>query len=72
MTMYDAGLGVNTHVSAPGGSPTGGVASTSAAPGATGPGAGMNVSTAIIWVIGGAAASLVALAVIFRRPVGSA
>lgn len=65
------GLGVNTHVSATGGSPTGGVAPTSAAPGATGPGAGMNVSTAILWVIGGAAVGLVTLAIVFRRPVGS-
>lgn len=72
MTMpYESqGLGQATMVSAPGGPNVGGVSSTSAAPGATGPGAGMSVSNAILFVIGGAAAALVAIGVVFRRPIG--
>jgi hypothetical protein len=69
-TMTSDGLGVNTHVSAPGGPTVGGVAAASAAPGATGPGASMTVSTAILWVIGGAAVALVGLGIVFRRPIG--
>jgi hypothetical protein len=64
------GLGVNTYVSAPGGSSINGVANVSAAPGANGPASNMAVSTAILWVIGGAAAALVAIGIVFRRPVG--
>ena len=73
MTMpYDnSGLGQATMVSAPGGPNVGGVASAGAAPGATGPGGGMQVSHAILVVIGGAAAALVTIAIVFRRPIGN-
>jgi hypothetical protein len=71
MTMpYDDGLGVATQVSYPGGSSVNGVATLSAAPGATGPGASQSPSTAIVYIIGGAALALIALAIIFRKPIG--
>lgn len=61
---------VNTQVSYPGGQSanTGGG---SAAPGAQGLGSSMTPSQAILWVIGGAAAALVAIGIVFRRPIGS-
>ena len=67
---YNDGLGVNTQVSYPGGSSVSGVANVSAAPGASGPLAGQNPSTAIVYIIGGAAVALVALAIVFRKPIG--
>ena len=71
MTMpYQDGLGVATQVSYPGGSSVNGVANVSAAPGASGPGAGQNPSTAILYIIGGATVALVALAIVFRKPIG--
>jgi hypothetical protein len=30
----------------------------------------MSVSAAIVWVIGGAAAALIAIGILFRRPIG--
>lgn len=65
-----AEAGVATQVSYPGGT----VAASgggSAAPGARGPGSSMTPAMAILWVIGGAAAALVAIGVVFRRPIGS-
>lgn len=64
-----AEAGVATSVSYPGGT----VAASgggSAAPGAQGLGGSMTPAQAILWVIGGAAAALVAIGVIFRRPIG--
>ena len=71
MTMgYDDGLGVNTQVSYPGGNSINGVANVSAAPGASGPLANQNPSTAIVYIIGGAAVALIALGIVFRKPIG--
>lgn len=66
-----AEAGVATQVSYPGGTVTASGGG-SAAPGATGPGKNMTPAQAIIWLIGGAAVALVGIAVVFRRPIGSA
>lgn len=65
-----AEAGVATQVSYPGGqvAASGGG---SAAPGAQGIGSTMTPAQACLWVIGGAAVALVAIGVIFRRPIGS-
>jgi len=65
-----ATAGVATQVSAPGMPIGSGTATSSAAPGATGPASNMSVSAAIVWVIGGAAAALIAIGILFRRPIG--
>ena len=71
MTMpYADGLGVATQVSYPGGNSINGVANVSAAPGASGPLANQNPSTAIVYIIGGAAVALIALGIVFRKPIG--
>ena len=71
MTMpYSDGLGVNTQVSYPGGNSINGQAAVSAAPGATGPLATQNPSPASVYLLGGAAIALVALAIVFRKPIG--
>lgn len=59
----------NTLVSDPGQSPVSGnaVSQPTGAPGATGAGANMGIGSAAILTIGGAAAGLVALGLIFRR-----
>lgn len=59
---------MNTNVSNPA-LPVGGVGpvQSSAAPGAAGPGGQMGITSAVVWTIGGAAAALIALGVIFRR-----
>lgn len=71
MTQLDANAGVATQVSSPS-APVGGPgpATASAAPGATGPGSSMSVTAAVIWIIGGAAVALVAIGIVFRRPIG--
>lgn len=66
-----AEAGVATHVSYPGGGESltaSGPAS--AAPGAQGIGSTMTPAQAVLWIIGGAALGLVAIAVVFRRPIG--
>ncbi len=68
--MFDANAGVSTNVSAPGMPVGAGVAASTAAPGATGPGGQMNVAHACLVLIGGAAVALVAIGIIFRRPIG--
>lgn len=67
MSMTMDGMGVATQVSAPGGGPVNGVATAGAAPGATGPGAAMSMTTAVVWTIGGAAAGLFLLGYAFRK-----
>ena len=64
MTM-DGGIAGNTFVSQPGGSPLGGIPTVSAAPGATGPAAGIPMAGAIATTILAPAAALVALRLIF-------
>jgi hypothetical protein len=68
--MFDANAGVATQVSAPGMPVGSGTAASTAAPGATAPGGQMNVSHACLILVLGAAAALVAIAVVFRRPIG--
>ena len=66
-----SGLGVATHVSGQGSitlDPTG---SGVVAPGAAGPLSNMTVAHAALLVILGAAAGLVALGIVFRRPIGA-
>lgn len=66
-----SGLGVSTHVSGTGSvnvDPNLGGAS--ASPGASGPGGNMSVAHSALVIIGASAAGLVALAIVFRRPVG--
>jgi len=67
---FDANAGVATQVSAPGMPIGSGVATSSAAPGASGPGGSMNVAHAAMVLIIGSAALLVAIGVVFRRPIG--
>lgn len=69
--MYDANAGVATQVSAPGMPIGSGTATSSAAPGAAGPGGQMNVAHAAMVLIIGSAALLVVIGVVFRRPIGS-
>ena len=69
--MFDANAGVATQISAPGMPIGSGTAQASASPGATGPGGQMNVSHAVLILILGASAALIALGVVFRRPIGS-
>jgi hypothetical protein len=59
-------MGYNTMVS-DSTQPVGGVATSDAAPGATGPGGQMGIVPAVFWTIGGAAAALVAMGIVFRR-----
>jgi hypothetical protein len=67
--MGTAEAGVATSVSYPGGTAaTSGAVS--AAPGAQGPGSTLTPSQALLWIIGGAAVALVAIGVVFRRPIG--
>lgn len=66
----DAQAGVATHVSYPGGETITASGASSAAPGARGVGSTMTPAQAVIWLIGGAAIGLVAIAVVFRRPIG--
>ncbi len=67
---FTADAGVATNVSSPG-MPIGtGTVASSAAPGASAPGGQMNVAHACLVLIGGAAAALVVIAVVFRRPIG--
>ena len=70
--MFDANAGVSTQVSAPGMPIGSGVATSSAAPGAAGPGGQMNVAHAALVLIAGSAALLVVIGVLFRRPIGEA
>jgi hypothetical protein len=63
----NADAGLNTSVSAPGLSPASGVTSATAAPGATGPGAGMSVGKSALAVVGVGAAGLLGLGILFRR-----
>lgn len=71
MTMGSAEAGVATQVSYPGGqvAASGGG---SAAPGAQGLGSNMTPAQAGLWLILGAGVALVAIGVVFRRPIGSA
>lgn len=64
-----AEAGVATSVSYPGGTAatSGGG---SAAPGARGVGSTLTPSQALLWLIGGSAIALVAVGVVFRRPIG--
>lgn len=70
--FYDQGLdagvdlGASTYVS----DPHGYTPQAPAAPGANGPGSNMTVHQAALWIIGTAAVALVAIGVIFRRPIG--
>jgi hypothetical protein len=66
-----AEAGVATQVSYPGGqvAASGGG---SAAPGAQGLGSSMTPAQAALWLILGAGVSLVAIGIVFRRPIGSA
>ena len=66
-----AEAGVATQVSYPGGAVTASGGGR-AAPGAQGVGSSMTPAQAILWIIGGAAAALVAIGIVFRRPIGSA
>ena len=68
--MYDANAGVATQVSAPGMPIGSGTATSSAAPGAMAPAGQMNVAHAALVLIVGSAALLVAIGVVFRRPIG--
>lgn len=68
--MYDANAGVATQVSAPGMPIGSGTATSSAAPGAMSPAGQMNVAHAALVLIVGSAALLVAIGVVFRRPIG--
>jgi hypothetical protein len=71
MTQLDANAGVATMVSSPSGTVGNmGPATASAAPGAQGPGGGMSVTTAVVYLILGSAVTLVAIGVAFRRPIG--
>ncbi len=72
MTMFNANAGVATQVSAPGMPVGSGTATASASPGATGPGAQMNVAHAALVLIVGSAVALVAIGFVFRRPIGEA
>jgi hypothetical protein len=65
-----AEAGVATHVSYPGG-PAASAGGGSASPGAQGVGSSMTPTQAMLWIIGGAAIALVAIGVVFRRPIGS-
>jgi hypothetical protein len=67
-----ADAGVATQVSAPGMPIGSGTAASTAAPGATAPGGQMAVSHAVLVLIGGAAVVLVAIGIVFRRPIGEA
>lgn len=66
-----SGLGIATHVSGQGSVTLDPGGSAVAAPGAGGPLSNMSVAHAALLVIVGAAAGLVALGVIFRRPIGA-
>jgi hypothetical protein len=70
--MFDANAGVATQVSAPGMPIGSGTATSSAAPGAAGPASSMSVSHACLVLILGAGAALVAIGIVFRRPIGEA
>lgn len=70
--MFDANAGVATQVSAPGMPIGSGTAASTSAPGAELPGGSMNVAHACLLVIGFAAASLVVIGYVFRRPIGEA
>lgn len=70
MTMAGtAEAGVATSVSYPGGA-VAGTGGGSAAPGAQGVGSSLSPSQALLWLIGGSAIALVAIGVLFRRPIG--
>jgi len=60
-------MGFSTQVSDPTQSVGGGTVTSSAAPGASGPGGQMSMTSAVLWTIGGSAAGLVALGYVFRR-----
>jgi hypothetical protein len=64
-----AEAGVATSVSYPGGT-AGTAGGGSAAPGAQGVGATLSPSQALLWIIGGSAVALIAIGVVFRRPIG--
>jgi hypothetical protein len=57
----------NTQVSAPGMPISQGTASASAAPGATGPGANISMTSAVLTTLGVAGVGLVALGILFRH-----
>jgi len=69
VSMGSAEAGVATQVSYPGGATTASGGG-SAAPGAQGVGSTMTPAQACLWIIAGAAIGLVAIGVIFRRPIG--
>ena len=66
MSMTDA-VGVAGGVAGQAGVSANG--SASAAPGAQGVASGMSVPSACIWIIGGSLVTLIAIGVVFRRPV---
>ena len=66
----DTGLGTSTYVSEPGNQSSATPGMTS--PGSQGLGKSMAVHHAVIWLIGGSAVALVAIGVVFRRPIGKA
>lgn len=68
--VFDANAGIATQVSAPGMPIGAGTVASTAAPGAAAPAGQMNVAHACIVLILGAAAALVGIAVVFRRPIG--
>ena len=68
--VFDANAGVATQVSAPGLPIGSGTVASSAAPGAAAPGGQMNVAHAGAVLILGAWVALVAIAIVFRRPIG--
>jgi len=69
MAMYDDGLGYSTHTSNPG--YPDGASAYAEAPGASGPANGMAVHHAVITIILTASLALVAIGVVFRKPIGS-
>lgn len=60
-------MGQTTMISDPSGAIGGAMLTSSAAPGAGGPGGQMGITSAVVWTIGGAAAALVALGYVFRK-----
>ena len=66
-TDTNDGLGYATHVSSPG-APTD--APSNVTPGADGVGKSLAIHHAVIYLIAGAAIGLVAIGVVFRRPIG--
>ena len=65
----DDGLGYSTHVSNPGYPEN--ASAYAAAPGASAPGNGMQVTHGVITIIATASIALIAIGVMFRKPIGA-